>query len=127
MPTPTIEWKKNSVKLIDQTLLPNKVKFVYCGSAESVWKSIRTMKIRGAPALGVAAAYGVYLGIRGSGKKNFFKNLDKTIKYLSTARPTARNLFWALERMKKAARKHMKTYSDPWGRNGEKIKRVLLR
>ena len=120
MPTPTIEWKKNSVKLIDQTLLPNKVKFIYCGSVESVWKSIRTMKVRGAPALGVAAAYGVYLGVRGAKAKGLFRKLDKTIKYLATSRPTARNLFWALERMKKTAyaRKH-----EP----ARKIKKILLR
>ena len=92
MPTPTIEWKKNKVKIIDQTLLPGKMKFIYCNSAGSIWKIIRTMKIRGAPALGVAAAYGVYLGIRGSSKKNFFKKLDKTIKYLATSSFLKRSL-----------------------------------
>ena len=69
MAIPTIEWKDNKLKIIDQSLLPHKLKFIYCSSAESVWNVIRSMKIRGAPALGVAAAYGVYLGVRNSPPK----------------------------------------------------------
>ncbi|GAG50584.1 unnamed protein product, partial [marine sediment metagenome] len=130
MPISTIEWKNNRVRIIDQTLLPHRFKFVHCDSARDMWRAIKTMKIRGAPALGVAAAFGVYLGVRNS-DKNFYKDLDKTVKYLSTARPTARNLFWALERMKKTAHRY---HSDPRGRNGRncrngnvaKIKDVLL-
>ena len=80
MPIPTIEWKNNKVKIIDQTLLPHRVKFIFCDSAQSVWKVIRTMKIRGAPALGVAAAFGAYLGVRNS-KRHFFRDLGRTIKY----------------------------------------------
>lgn len=118
MPVPTIEWKSNRVKLIDQTLLPNKLKFVYCDSAKSLWDAIKTMKIRGAPAIGVAAAFGVYLGIRKSSGR-FFKDLDKVIKYIATSRPTARNLFWALERMRKTAYGHKK---EPI----IKIKKILL-
>lgn len=118
MPIPTIEWRNNKVKIIDQTALPHKLKFIYCDSARDVWETVKTMKIRGAPALGVAAAFGVYLGIRKSGK-DFFKDLDKTIKYIATSRPTARNLFWALERMGKKAYAHKK---EP----AEKIKRILL-
>ncbi|MFH1593705.1 MAG: S-methyl-5-thioribose-1-phosphate isomerase [Candidatus Omnitrophota bacterium] len=105
MPVPTIEWKNNRVKIIDQTLLPNKLKFVYCDSAGDVWRVIRTMKIRGAPAIGVAAAFGVYLGVKDK-KANILKAIDKTTMYLSTSRPTARNLFWALERMSEVAYKH---------------------
>ena len=119
MPLATIEWKKNRVRIIDQTLLPHKLKFIYCASAESMWKAIRSMKIRGAPALGVAAGFGVYLGVRNSGK-NFFRDLDKTVKYLATSRPTARNLFWALERMKRTAREHR---NEPV----KKLKRILLK
>ena len=102
MPVPTIDWKNDKLRIIDQSALPGKLKYINCESAESVWKVIRNMKIRGAPALGVAAAYGVYLGVRRTSSQ-FFKQLKKTVKYISTSRPTARNLFWALERMEKAA------------------------
>ena len=102
MPVPTIDWKNNKLRIIDQSVLPGKLKYINCESAESVWRVMRNMKIRGAPALGVAAAYGVYLGVRGTSSQ-FFKKLKKTIKYIATSRPTARNLFWALERMEKAA------------------------
>ncbi|UCD54651.1 MAG: S-methyl-5-thioribose-1-phosphate isomerase, partial [Candidatus Omnitrophota bacterium] len=105
------------LKVIDQSLLPGRLKFIYCDSVKSVWNIIRHMKIRGAPLLGVAAAYGVYLGVRDS--KNLFKDLERVIKYLSTSRPTARNLFWALEEMKETAYAHKK---EPAG----KIKHILL-
>jgi len=120
MPVPTIEWKKNKVRIIDQRLLPNKLKFISCDSANSMWNAIKQMKIRGAPALGIAAAYGVYLGVRGSNKKNFFKDLEKAVKYIASSRPTARNLFWALERMKETAYKNKRLPLKD-------IKKLLLR
>jgi methylthioribose-1-phosphate isomerase len=119
MPIPTIKWEKKRVKIIDQSLLPHKTKFIYCNSAESVWKAVREMKIRGAPALGVIAAYGVYLGVRGSGK-GFFRDLRRTVKYLSTSRPTARNLFWALERMEGIALANKQRPVD-------ELKKILLK
>lgn len=118
MPVATIEWKKNKVKIVDQALLPTKLKYIYCSSLKSIWNIIKKMNIRGAPALGVAAAYGVYFGIKNS-NKNLFKDLEKSIKYLATSRPTARNLFWALERMKKKAYRHKNEPID-------KIKKLLL-
>lgn len=119
MPVSTIQWKNNRLKVIDQSLLPHRLRYIYCNSVKSVWDIIREMKIRGAPLLGVAAAYGVYLGVKNS-KRNLFKDLERTIKYLSTSRPTARNLFWALERMRKIA--HLYEKEPP-----EKIKKVLLK
>ncbi len=97
-----IRWKNGRVELIDQRLLPGKLKYVTCRTRGDMWAAIRHMKIRGAPAIGIAGAYGVYLGIRKSRAKDirpFRKELAATIKYLSSSRPTARNLFWALERM----------------------------
>ena len=119
MPVPTIEWKRNKLKIIDQTLLPRKLRFIYCDSLESVWKAIRRMKIRGAPALGVAAAYGVYIGIKDA-DKDLFTALKRVIRYLSSSRPTARNLFWALEKMKKTAYRHR-------GEDNDSIKKALLK
>ena len=109
MAIPTIEFKKNRVRLIDQTKLPQELRFIYCKDIKSLWKAIRIMQIRGAPALGVAGAFGVYLGIRnfkGSSIKQFTEKLNSVIKYLGSSRPTAVNLFWALERMKKLVLKN---------------------
>lgn len=102
MNIPTIQWEQNSVKIIDQTKLPHKLEFIYCGNVEELWEAIRNMSIRGAPALGVAGALGVVLSIYNSDAKSIEK-LEKEIKenidYLKSSRPTAVNLSWALEKM----------------------------
>ena len=88
------------VVLIDQTALPCQKKTLAITTSEQMWESIRQLQVRGAPAIGIAAAYGVVLGIRTA--KNLAElgeKLGQTIDYLSTARPTAVNLFWALQRM----------------------------
>ncbi|MGB2601870.1 MAG: S-methyl-5-thioribose-1-phosphate isomerase [Candidatus Omnitrophota bacterium] len=98
----TIRWKNSRVELIDQRLLPGRLHYIACKSAKDMWNAIRHLKVRGAPAIGIAGAYGVYLGIRNSRAvrfSSFKKDLDKTVSYLASARPTARNLFWALERV----------------------------
>ena len=102
----TIEWKNNKIKIIDQTKLPGKLEYLYIKDLETLWHAIRELKVRGAPALGAAAALGIYLGIRDANKKNFkdFAALiDKTAKYIASSRPTARNLFWGIERMASVA------------------------
>ena len=73
-------------------------------TAESIWDAIKVMKVRGAPAIGVTAAYGLYLGIRDATEnsfEDFWKELKKVSDFLASSRPTAVNLFWALERIKK--------------------------
>jgi len=99
----TVKWVNGKIRLIDQTILPHTFKYVYCGNIKTLWKAIRILKVRGAPAIGIAAAYGVVLAAESS-KKNSFKGLEKDIikavSYLKTSRPTAVNLFWALDRMK---------------------------
>lgn len=99
----TIEWKGGAIKLIDQTKLPGEFQYRYIRDLKSLWQAIKVMQIRGAPALGAAAGLGVYLGIRDIEAKNFpqfEKELNQVIAYLASSRPTARNLFWALERMR---------------------------
>ena len=99
----TIEWKKNAIKIIDQTKLPLKLEYIYIRDLKVLWQAIRAMKIRGAPALGAAAGLGIYLGIKNSKAKTFSqfqKELERVVAYLASSRPTARNLFWALERMR---------------------------
>ncbi|MBU1090802.1 MAG: S-methyl-5-thioribose-1-phosphate isomerase [Candidatus Omnitrophica bacterium] len=105
----TIEWKDNRIKMIDQRKLPNKLEYVYINNLKSLWQAIKTMKVRGAPALGAAAGLGVYLGIKNSKAKtylSFKKELDRAAKYIATSRPTARNLFWALGNMASVAEKN---------------------
>jgi methylthioribose-1-phosphate isomerase len=87
-----IRWRGDSVEFLDQRLLPDQVVYVKCRTAEEVARAIRDMVVRGAPAIGCAAAFGVVLS-RGS---------LASISVLKDSRPTAVNLFWALERMKKA-------------------------
>lgn len=108
----TIEWVgglDGVARLIDQTKLPAELVFLDCRDAETMWEAIRALRVRGAPAIGVAAAMGVVLGVRGSadGDRGVFDaQLRATCAYLATARPTAVNLFWALERMQRVASEH---------------------
>jgi methylthioribose-1-phosphate isomerase len=102
---PTIEWKDDAVVMIDQRKLPASEVYVTCKTANEVAKAIKTMVIRGAPAIGVAAAMGIAVGMirsRATGTKQFTTEFQKTCELLAGTRPTAVNLFWAIERMKKA-------------------------
>ena len=101
-----IEWLGNRLKIIDQTQLPGKLAFVELGDYTEVVAAIKVLKVRGAPALGVAAAYGIALGaqnIKADNKAKFLSQLDKILLAFSAARPTAVNLFRAIDRMKKVA------------------------
>lgn len=100
----TIYWDNNTVKLIDQTRLPHELSYIDCRTKEDIWNAIKALKIRGAPAIGVAAGFGVYLGMRdfiGDSLGDFKKEIEHVTAYLLSVRPTAVNLPWALNRMKK--------------------------
>ncbi len=100
----TLKWESNTLRLIDQRKLPFKEKYIYCKTVDSVAKAIKNMAVRGAPAIGVSAGYGVALAalkFKGKNKKEFTDYIHKNIKLLAQTRPTAVNLFWALDRMKK--------------------------
>jgi len=102
---PTIDWKDDAVVMIDQRKLPGREIYVSCKTAKDVAKAIKTMVIRGAPAIGVAAAMGIALGMRRSkatGTKQFATEFQRTCDLIAATRPTAVNLFWAVERMKRA-------------------------
>jgi methylthioribose-1-phosphate isomerase len=102
---PTIDWNDDAVVMIDQRKLPAAEVYVSCRTATEVAKAIRTMVIRGAPAIGVAAAMGIALGMRRSkatGTKRFATEFQKTCDLMAGTRPTAVNLFWAIDRMKRA-------------------------
>src|SRR5580700_6765539 len=93
----TIEWTDAGVVMIDQTRLPREEVFVTCRTYEEVADAIRSMVIRGAPAIGVAAAMGVALGVQEGA------DFDTVCETLAQTRPTAVNLFWAIERMRRLA------------------------
>jgi methylthioribose-1-phosphate isomerase len=106
MPVETIAWTGEAVRIIDQTALPAEVRFLEIGDVETLWEAIKTLRVRGAPAIGIAAALGCYLGVRGSQARDyetFVRELAKVCDYLGSARPTAVNLFWALRRIQALA------------------------
>ena len=99
----TIEWKGNYIRLLDQRRLPEEVRYLKCRNASSVARAIRTMAIRGAPAIGVAAAMGIALAakkIRPCKPRAFRSAMGRVCELLGRTRPTAVNLFWAIHRMK---------------------------
>jgi len=102
----TLEWKKGRLYLLDQTKLPLKETYVKCSSYQEVAKAIKGMIVRGAPAIGVAAAFGMVLGARQSkarGPAAFLRDISRAGQTLLATRPTAVNLLWAVNRMKRVA------------------------
>ncbi len=100
----TIEWKKDCVRILDQRRLPHEVCYIDCKDGGTVAKAIRTLAVRGAPAIGVAAAMGIALAarkLRCSGPEAFLESMEKVLQEMGRARPTAVNLFWAIARMKR--------------------------
>jgi methylthioribose-1-phosphate isomerase len=102
-------WIENdSVKIIAQTLLPNEYQVREIGTIEEMWQAIKTLDVRGAPALGVASALGTYLGVRNaefSDRDGFIAAVENSASYICTSRPTAYNLFWAADQIREMARK----------------------
>ena len=108
-------WQDNKVKLIDQTLLPHRYNIVEISRCEDMAQAIRTMIVRGAPAIGVAAAYGMYLGakeISSRDRKKFLEELENIAQMLRETRPTAVNLFWAISRMLRTAYESIGTVAE---------------
>ena len=100
----TIEWKNNSVLTVDQTKLPRRLVYVKLTSCRDVALAIKTMKIRGAPLMGAAAAYGLALTAshsRASTKEELLKQIQDSVRLLKQTRPTGANLFWAVDRILK--------------------------
>jgi len=100
MAVKTIEWKNNRVIMLDQRLLPHREVYRSCRDYVQVADAIRAMVIRGAPAIGVAAAMGVALGALHAPDKRFDRDFEYIVALLAKTRPTAVNLFWALQRMR---------------------------
>ena len=110
MPTPpaTMTWTGDaitgSLRLIDQTLLPAELVEIDCRTVAQVWEAIKMLRVRGAPAIGVSAAYGVVIGVQSTlaaTGEHYLSVLKSVCHELATSRPTAVNLFWALDRMQR--------------------------
>ena len=113
----TIEWIPRRppalipghIRMVDQTRLPAKCRWLATRDVRAVWKAIRTLQVRGAPAIGIAAAFGVVAAAQARRQGNtpaLLRTVEQAADYLATSRPTAVNLFWALERMRRVAREH---------------------
>ncbi|MDD3704578.1 MAG: S-methyl-5-thioribose-1-phosphate isomerase [Clostridiaceae bacterium] len=101
-----VRWESSELIILDQTRLPDATEFIKLDKVEDVWDAIFHLKVRGAPAIGIAAAYGLCVAMRNTDAKSseeFLTEMRKNSEYLSGSRPTAVNLFWALKRMEKAA------------------------
>ena len=122
---PTIEWQPDAVVMIDQRKLPGQEIYVTCKTANEVARAIKTMVIRGAPAIGVAAAMGIALGMNRSkaqGTRQFAVDFNKLCDLMAGTRPTAVNLFWAIDRMKKVFGEAARA-----GKSVDEIKAVLVK
>ncbi|MDR3364680.1 MAG: S-methyl-5-thioribose-1-phosphate isomerase [Clostridiales Family XIII bacterium] len=104
-PTVALDEAAGEIVIIDQTLLPGEVKLLRLSKIEDIWEAINVLRVRGAPAIGVTAAFAVYLAgsaVATDDPRVFEKRFGEAAGYLATARPTAVNLFWAIGRMKRA-------------------------
>ena len=96
----TLEWTGSAMRLLDQTKLPTEEAYVEIADERQMWDAIKRLVVRGAPAIGVAAAFGVYLGIRNAHDAELPRRLADVCDYLKSSRPTAVNLAWAVERVR---------------------------
>src|SRR5579871_3993459 len=121
----TLSWQGDvtgTLRMIDQTLLPAEYREIECDTVEKVWEAIRALRVRGAPAIGVAVAYGVVLGLQSATQEvraRFDEQFAKVKQYLAGSRPTAVNLFWALDRLERVAQ------SSPSLTSAEMLTRLL--
>ena len=119
---PTIAWEDNHVVMIDQTRLPGELILHRCDTVEQMAEAIRSLRVRGAPAIGIAAAYGVILGLQGCSASTFEEleeQMERVMVLMRATRPTAVNLPWALERLRSVAVEHK-------GASVAEIKKALL-
>ncbi|MGD9202416.1 MAG: S-methyl-5-thioribose-1-phosphate isomerase [Chitinispirillia bacterium] len=120
----TIQWANSKVVIIDQTLLPTKLSYIDVNNIEEMWDAIKKLKIRGAPAIGIATAFGLYLGMKefpeNGSTSDFISLFNRHSRYLESCRPTAVNLLWALKRIRRKI--------DPFLENSSigEIKNIIL-
>ena len=116
-PVPVMEWVGDAVRgylrLLDQTRLPDETVYIECRDAETVWKAIRRLSVRGAPAIGVAAGYGMVVAAEWlPDGRDFLTGVDAAAEYLEGSRPTAVNLSWAVRRVAERAHRTLSDATD---------------
>jgi methylthioribose-1-phosphate isomerase len=119
----SVKWENDELIILDQTKLPDVTEFIKLDRVEDVWDAIFHLKVRGAPAIGIAAAYGLCVAMRNTGTEGsheFMAELKKNSEYLASSRPTAVNLFWALRRIERAA-------ASSCGKTVEELKGILIK
>ncbi len=118
-----LKFDKDELTILDQTLLPGEEVWIKLETAEDVWDAIKKLKVRGAPAIGVCAAYGLYVSVREGKDEGFRELVRSTAEYLNSSRPTAVNLSWALKRMVSVLDK---AYEAEPGLDCHEAKKILL-
>ena len=119
----TLEWRDGCLRILDQTKLPLDIEYLECRNLELAAKAIKDLNVRGAPAIGIAAAFGVVLGMQNRNYKSWKEyedRLNEVVSVLGSTRPTAVNLFWALDRMRKRVQDHKE-------KSFEELNQLLLR
>lgn len=119
----SIEWRDDHVRILDQTYLPNREVYSDVQDVGRMWEAIKKLRVRGAPAIGIAAAYGFYLGIKELPEttfESFWVEVERIAQYLESARPTAINLKWSLDRLKTTIQAHK-------DKNISEIKEIVLK
>lgn len=133
-----VKFTEDKLFLLDQTLLPGTERYIEIQTKEEIWQAIRSLQVRGAPAIGIAAAYGLYIAVKDLQSPNFqdfTRDFHWAKEYVATARPTAVNLFWALNRMEERLLElgaslndsDLKPASETWQQKLEQIKGELLK
>lgn len=127
-----VRFENDRLLILDQTLLPGEEKYIEIRTKEDIWNAIKKLQVRGAPAIGVAAAFGLYRAVRDLDCVNyddFARELHWAKEYIATARPTAVNLFWALDRMEKKllSMGDGLCFAPSWSQEQEYIKEELLK
>ncbi len=106
----TLEWKRDYLEIIDQSSLPAKEKYIELKTIDEVFDAIKTLKVRGAPAIGLAASFGVLLAAKKAskkGRKDFINEMAKAIEFIKSCRPTAFNLFYGINRLQSIIEKNV--------------------
>jgi methylthioribose-1-phosphate isomerase len=124
-----VRFEEDKMLILDQTQLPGDKVYLEMQTREDVWDAIYKLKVRGAPAIGVAAGYGVYIcsrDIEAADYQDFYKQFMEIKNYIGSSRPTAVNLFWALDRMEDCVKGFDNRRDEPWKALHAEIKKALL-
>lgn len=124
-----VRFEEGKMLVLDQTQLPGNTVYLEMRTKEDVWDAIYKLKVRGAPAIGVAAGYGLYVSVREidtADYHDFYRQFMEVKNYIASSRPTAVNLFWALDRMESCVRRFESRAGDSWKELQGEIKEALL-